>query len=40
VAGTVAILEFDAFETESNYDYVKVLLSFKSRIFVAPSIPN
>ena len=38
--GTVAILEFDEFETESDYDYVKVSLSCKPRTVVAPSIPN
>ena len=38
--GTVIILEFDAFETESDYDYVKVLPLCKSRTFAAPNIPN
>jgi hypothetical protein len=36
----VIILEFDEFQTESDYDYVKVLPSYKPRTVVAPRIPN
>ena len=38
--GSVAILEFDEFQTESDYDYVKVSLSCKPRTVIAHSIPN